>query len=87
MKREDVLDAAKKCGFFFHDAGYAPILHTLPREYSERMFERLVNLVEQATLERAANKADSVGHHWSGAPARAFFELADEIRALKDSHD
>lgn len=34
-------------------------------------------------LEEAARMSDSSGHHWSGAPAFAFFELAGAIRALK----
>lgn len=41
----DILDAAKKAGFYFHDAGYAPILHTLAKEYSQKCFERLVHAV------------------------------------------
>lgn len=40
--------------------------------------------IEAAVLaerEALARRADSIGHHWSGAPATAFFEFAEEIRA------
>ena len=30
--------------------------------------------------ERAAQIADSAGHHWSGAPAIAMFDIAEAIR-------
>lgn len=58
--------------------------------------ERFVALVEAETLkahqqaieaavlaerEALARRADSIGHHWSGAPATAFFEFAEEIRS------
>lgn len=33
-------------------------------------------------LRDAADRADSVGHHWSGAPAHAFFGLAESLRAM-----
>lgn len=39
--------------------------------------------VRDQALEEAAKLADSVGHHWSGAPALAFFALATRIRALQ----
>jgi hypothetical protein len=32
-------------------------------------------------LDEAANELDSIGHHWSGAPAHEFFELANDLRA------
>lgn len=35
-------------------------------------------------LEEAAQKTDSCGHHWAGAPAHAFFDLAAAIRSLID---
>lgn len=85
MKQEDVIELAEKAGFIFHDAGYAPTLHTLPREYSQKCFERLVSAVEQATLERsaticavraqelndAANKADDNGSQDDAVSIRA----------------
>lgn len=33
-------------------------------------------------LRDAADRADSVGHHWSGAPAHALFGLAESLRAM-----
>lgn len=33
-------------------------------------------------LEEAAERADSIGHHWSGGPAHAFFGLASDYRAM-----
>lgn len=77
MKQEQVIELAKKAGFMFHDAGYAPTLHTLPREYSQKCFERLVSAVEQATLERAAQACEQ-----SEAYRGSVF--AARIRAMKD---
>lgn len=34
----------------------------------------------KAGLGLAAVELDSAGHHWSGAPARALFELASKMR-------
>lgn len=34
-----------------------------------------------AAFQEAADEADGVGHHWSGAPALAFFALAGDLRA------
>jgi hypothetical protein len=50
MTKNELMEMARKAGFMFHDAGYAPTLHTLPREYSDKCFDRLFN----AILERAA---------------------------------
>ena len=36
-----------------------------------------------AALEEAAIDAERIGHLWSGAPAQAFFKLAEKIRSLK----
>lgn len=38
-----------------------------------------------AGLQEAAERADSIGHHWSGTPAVAVFAVADQIRALDDT--
>lgn len=90
MEREKVIELAKKAGF---DASITAGILQLGVDTGDDWFScreevlELVRLVEQETLERAANKADSVGHHWSGAPAHAFFGLADAIRNLKDNHD
>ena len=37
----------------------------------------------EAALEEAAIDAERNGHLWSGKPAQAFFELAEQIRSLK----
>lgn len=71
----DVMELAKKAGFYFHDAGYAPILHTQPHEYSEKCFERFATLV----LERAALECEKVPD-WKETRG---YELAESILALK----
>lgn len=43
---------------------------------------RELSLFAALLLEKAAQKADSYGHQWSGAPAHAFFELANDIRQM-----
>lgn len=43
--------------------------------------ERVANVAAAATLREAADALDSVGHHWSGAPSDAFFEVATDLRA------
>lgn len=37
----------------------------------------------ESALEEAAIDAERYGHVWSGEPAHAFFELAEDIRSLK----
>ena len=37
-----------------------------------------------STLRDIANQSDSIGHHWSGAPALAFFALAGDLRDRAD---
>lgn len=83
MQREDVIQLAEASGFFFHDAGYAPIMHTLPEKYSEKCFERFANTIEQRTLERAAQEADA----WQTAihDPRYECDCAAAIRALKSN--
>lgn len=51
MTRDDVIRMARDAGFFFHDAGHAPILHTNPLRYSEKCFERFATMA--ADRERA----------------------------------
>ena len=58
MTRDDVIRAAGEAGFHFHDAGFAPTLHTVPLEYSEKCFERFAALVEAAATEKANELAD-----------------------------
>ena len=58
MTRDDVIRAAGEAGFYFHDAGFAPTLHTVPLEYSEKCFERFAALIEAAATEKANELAD-----------------------------
>ena len=58
MTRDDVIRAAGEAGFHFHDAGFAPTLHTVPLEYSEKCFERFAALIEAAATEKANELAD-----------------------------
>ena len=58
MTRDDVIRMAGEAGFHFHDAGFAPTLHTVPLEYSEKCFERFAALVEAAATEKANELAD-----------------------------
>lgn len=55
MKRDDIIRMAREAGFYFHDAGYAPILHTVAGEYSEACFERFAALVASAEREAWPN--------------------------------
>jgi hypothetical protein len=78
MKQEQVIELARKAGFYFHDAGFGPdVLHTTPNEFSLKCFERLINAVEQSTLERAAQACEQ-----SEAYRGSVF--ATRIRALKE---
>lgn len=76
----DTIDSPKFRKFFLSCAG------TLIWE--ERAFIQRIKYIdahtERAVLaerEAIAKLVDSVGHNWSGAPAHAFFDLADNIRA------
>ena len=59
MTRDDVIRAAGEAGFHFHDAGFAPTLHTVPLEYSEKCFERFAALIESAATEKANERANT----------------------------
>ena len=59
MTRDDVIRAAGEAGFHFHDAGFAPTLHTVPLEYSEKCFERFASLIEAAATEKANERANT----------------------------
>jgi len=56
---------------------------TLPAEYVNAL-SLLCTLAADRALEATAAASDSRGHHWSGAPAHAFFELAETLRAMKE---
>ena len=58
MTRDDVIRAAGEAGFHFHDAGFAPTLHTIPLKYSEKCFERFAAIIEAAATEKANELAD-----------------------------
>ena len=58
MTRDDIIRAAGEAGFHFHDAGFAPTLHTVPLEYSEKCFERFAAIIEAAATEKANELAD-----------------------------
>ena len=58
MTRDDVIRMAREAGFHFHDAGFAPTLHTVPLEYSEKCFERFAALIEAAALRANGFKVD-----------------------------
>ena len=59
MTRDDVIRAAGEAGFHFHDAGFAPTLHTVPLEYSEKCFERFAAIIEAAATEKANERANT----------------------------
>lgn len=47
MTKEDMLHIANRCGFHFHDAGYAPVLHTTEAKYSQKCFERFTREIAE----------------------------------------
>lgn len=58
MTRDDIIRMAREAGFYFHDAGYAPILHTTRNEYSEKCFERFAALVAAAERENVLKEVE-----------------------------
>lgn len=48
-------------------------------------FEMGAQWGEDQALETAATMAEREGHSWSGAPATAFFQLADRLRRTSSS--
>ena len=52
-----IKELAKRSGFFFHNAGYFPIEHTVPAEYSEKCFERFAELIVKECAEVSKNYA------------------------------
>lgn len=49
----------------------------------ESFVAHVAEVTEAAVRAAVADEIDSVGHYWSGAPARAFFALATDIREGK----
>lgn len=45
MNKDLIKTFAKQSGFHFRDAGFAPIEHTVPHEYSEECFNRFAELI------------------------------------------
>jgi hypothetical protein len=52
MTHDQIIKMARTSGFHFYDAGHAPILHTVPYEYSEMCFERFAALAAEYERER-----------------------------------
>lgn len=50
------------------------------REDLAAILEQRMVAERAEVLRETADVADSVGHHWSGAPALAFFALAGDLR-------
>lgn len=76
------------CEDFAHVSGW--IIDPKAREIHDARvaaFWRMIEAVRQEEREKAAQIADSEGHHWSGAPAHAFFEVADRIREQGKERD
>ena len=90
MTRDDIIKLARDAGFYFHDAGYAPILHTTKNEYSEKCFERFAALVEDAEREACAKVCDSLVDLAEAEKAKLRIDYArmegdeeDELRAMR----
>ena len=86
MTRDDIIKLARDAGFYFHDAGYAPILHTTKNEYSEKCFERFAALVAAAEREACAKACEGVaeeyrGTTWGKKAEKICDNCADAIRA------
>lgn len=85
MTRDDVIRMAEEAGFYFHDAGHAPTLHTNPLKYSEKCFERFATLVAAAEREACAKECDDIAFDWhkhaAGGPVAAYNACASAIRA------
>ena len=43
----NIKEIAEQSGFQFYDAGFAPIEHTVPLEYSEKLFNKFAELIIQ----------------------------------------
>lgn len=66
MTQIEIISMAQIAGFYFQDAGYAPILHTTKDEYSERCFERFANLVAKAEREACAKICEEQSENLGG---------------------
>lgn len=79
MTKDELMQMARDAGFMFHDAGYAPTLHTLPKEYSDKCFDRFA----RGILERAAAACEAVTHMSAAAHGDLRDGCAASVRALK----
>ena len=80
MTREDIIKYATTAGFHFHDAGHAPILHTVESAYSEKCFERFASLVAAAEREACAKVCEDIDTEYHGEDVLATW-CAAAIRA------
>jgi hypothetical protein len=49
-------------------------------EQVEALFVERVRAAQAEALRDTAERADSIGHHWSGVTAHAFFDFASDLR-------
>ena len=54
-----------------------------PTSYTAEQLQAYGQQCRDKALEEAAIDAERNGHLWSGKPAQAFFELAEQIRSLR----
>lgn len=63
--------------------GDASPMYDAPTGYTSEQMKSYGQQCREAALEEAAIDAERNGHLWSGAPSRALFNLAEQIRSLK----
>lgn len=82
----NIIKIAEKAGFYFHDAGYAPILHTVSGEYSQMCFERFAEMIRKDERDSLAKTCmDSIEGfgtvlEWSRGYVQAVHDIADGIK-------
>ena len=80
----DIKEIAKKSGFYFHDTGYAPIEHTLPREYSEMCFDRF----SRKLIEKLLNQVNDSRLESEDTHTKEFLNGIDSVLSqLRDIYD
>lgn len=77
MKQEQVIELAEKAGFTV--ACHAPIIMVDTNNWISHM-DRFAALVEQATLERAAQKCEEIGWFMGGSVGA--IKCSEELRNL-----
>lgn len=86
MDKEQILQMAKKAGFYFMDAGYGPeVLHSVDHHYSEECFMRFAAAIRAATKEEDAKICESEPMRQRGDGVFACDQkaCAEAIRASK----